>query len=82
MGLGPNTEARAETEGPPVKRSTRGALHCAESANWLAWQYATALSRDPLGTLMESALGHWSLKQLDAFARWYRELPRAEEIAR
>ena len=64
-----------------MKGSTRGARHCAESGDWLAWQYAGALSRDPLGTLMESALGHWSLKQLDLFVGWYRGLPN-REVAR
>ena len=60
-----------------MKGSTPGARHLAESANWLAWHARAA--GDPLGTLMETALGHWSMKQLDAFLAWYRKLPEVAQ---
>jgi hypothetical protein len=62
-----------------MKGSTRGARHLAESANWLAWQCSGLIP--PLGTLMQTALAHWSLAQFDAFVTWYRGLPSERKAA-
>ncbi len=64
-----------------MKGSTRGARHLAESGIWLASQVIVADSEWPRGTLMETALAHWSIAQFDAFVGWYQRLPKAEERA-
>lgn len=57
--------------------STRGALHLAESAIWIA----ALPSRDPrppaFSALVDTALLHWSEAKCAEFWHWYCELPKS-----
>jgi hypothetical protein len=55
-------------------KSTAGARHLAESANWLAWQVGRECP-GLLGSLMETALGHWTRDRFADFLAWRRRLP-------
>ena len=56
--------------------STAGAIHLAESAQWLAAQHQP--ERPPpytTATLFEQARTHWSAETFGRFAAWWVHLP-------
>jgi hypothetical protein len=59
-----------------MKGTTAGAKHLAQTGIWLAWWTEGERAFGPrIGTLMETALGHWRRRQYVTVLAWACRLP-------